>query len=137
LFLDANLNILNTYFSTVPTSRKIISFIFCVLFVWSAVIQLNDPDPYHWFAIYLLVAIIHVVLLFRPLSKKLLWVVIVGLLVYSFYHFAHFMDWLQIENKAEIFGEMVYDKPYLEGTREFLGLLICALSLFYPLKKST
>ena len=80
-------------------------------------IQLNDPDPYHWFAIYLLVAIIHIVVLFKPLSKKLLWVVIVGLLAYSFYHFAYFMDWLQIDEKAEIFGEMVYEKPYLEGTR--------------------
>jgi hypothetical protein len=126
---------LNAYFSTLSTSRKIISFIFFGLFVWSAMIQLNDPDPYHWFAIYLLVAIIHIVVLFKPLSKKLLWVVIVGLLAYSFYHFAYFMDWLQIDEKAEIFGEMVYEKPYLEGTREFLGLLICALSLLYPIKK--
>ena len=127
---------MNTYFSTLSNSRKIISFIFFTLFVWSAVIQLNDPDPYHWFAIYLLVAVIHIVVLFKSLSKKLLLVIIVGLLVYSFYHFAYFMDWLQIEEKAEIFGEMVYEKPYLEGTREFLGLLICALSLFYPLRKS-
>jgi len=27
------------------------------------------------------------------------------------------MDW--IENKNEIFGEMVCENPYLEGTREF------------------
>ena len=127
---------MNTYFLTISTTRKAISVIFSLLFVWFAIIQLNDPDPYHWFAIYLLVAIIHVVGLFKPLSKKLLWVVIVGLLAYSLYHFAYFMHWLEIDNKSEIFGEMVYDKPYLEGTREFLGLLICALSLLYPLKKT-
>ena len=46
------------------------------------------------------------------------------------------MDWIQIENKNEIFGEMVYEKTYLEGTREFLGLFICDLSLLYQLKKA-
>jgi hypothetical protein len=45
------------------------------------------------------------------------------------------MNWLQVENKEAIFGEMVYEKPYLEGTREFLGLLIGALSLLYHFKK--
>ena len=36
----------------------------------------------------------------------------------------------------EIFGEMVYEKPYLEGSREFLGLLLAALGILYQLKKS-
>ena len=127
---------MGSYYSSTTTGKKIISLVFFGLFVWSAIIQLNDPDPYHWFAIYFVVALVHLVTLIRPLSKKLLWLLIVALLAYSFYHFAFFMDWLEFENKSEIFGEMVYDKPYLEGTREFLGLLICALSLLYPLKKS-
>ena len=38
------------------------------------------------------------------------------------------------ENKEEIFGEMVYDKPYLEGTREFIGLLLAALVIMYQIK---
>ncbi|MBT3442589.1 MAG: hypothetical protein HN440_02610, partial [Flavobacteriaceae bacterium] len=43
-------------------------------------------------------------------------------------------DYLETENKEEIFGEMVYDKPYLEGTREFIGLLIAAFGIIYQLK---
>jgi hypothetical protein len=104
--------------------------------MFSAYIQLNDPDPYHWFAIYFLVGILHLIAVFRPLSKKMLWIAIIALVVYAFYHFNYFVDWLQIDNKNEIFGEMVYDKPYLEGTREFLGLLICAFSLTFHIKKA-
>jgi len=29
---------------------------------------------------------------------------------------------------------MVYDKPYLEGAREFIGLLIAAIGVIYQLK---
>jgi len=125
---------MNSYFQSLSTSRKLISVLFTVLFIWSAYIQLNDPDPYHWFVIYLVVGLFHALAMFRQFSKKLLWVVIIALVTYSFYHFNHFIDWLQIDNKNEIFGEMVYDKPYLEGTREFLGLLICAFTLTYHLK---
>jgi hypothetical protein len=41
------------------------------------------------------------------------------------------MNWIQIEHKEELFGKMVYEKPYLEGTREFLGLLIAVAGMFY------
>ena len=127
---------MNTYFSTISTTRKLINILFFVLFTWSALIQLNDPDPYHWFAIYLIVALIPVISMFKQPSKLILRIIIIALLLYSFYHFSYFMDWIQIEDKNEIFGEMVYEKPYLEGTREFLGLLICALSLLFQLKKA-
>lgn len=127
---------MNSYFSSLSLLRKLVNFVFFILFTWSAFLQLNDPDPYHWFAIYMLVAVIPVFSLFKQPSKKFIWLIIIGLLLYSFYHFAYFMDWLEIEDKNEIFGEMVYEKPYLEGTREFLGLLICALSLTFKLKIS-
>ena len=46
------------------------------------------------------------------------------------------MDWIQIDHKEELFGKMVYEKPYLEGTREFLGLLIAAGGLFFLYRKT-
>jgi len=127
---------MNTYLQSLSSTRKFLSTLFAILLILSAIIQLNDPDPYHWFAIYMLVALLHVLALFKPISKKLLWLVIIALAAYASYHFNHFIDWLQIDTKNEIFGEMVYEKPYLEGTREFLGLLICAFSLTYQLKKA-
>lgn len=119
--------------NAITLKRKVVSVFFFLLFTWSAIIQLNDPDPYHWFAIYLLVALIPIISLFKQLSKKLIWVLIALLIVYALYHFYYFIDWIGTDRKEEIFGEMVYEKPYLEGTREFLGLFICALSLLYQL----
>ncbi|GAB1309327.1 hypothetical protein KH5_20100 [Urechidicola sp. KH5] len=124
---------MNTFTNKSTLTRKIISILFFVLFTWSAIIQLNDPDPYHWFTIYLIVALIPIITLFKQLSKKLIWILIGMLLAYSLYHFYYFIDWMGTDQKEEIFGEMVYEKPYLEGTREFLGLFICALSLLYQL----
>ena len=96
--------------------------------------QLNDPDSALWFSIYLFVALICLVSNFKVIPKPILIITIVGLLGYSLFHFSLFLDYLQIDNKKEIFGEMVYQKPYLEGSREFLGLLIAAIAIFYQLK---
>lgn len=63
-------------------------------------------------------------------------VIIILLVGYAAFHFSLFIDYLQTENKEEIFGEMVYEKPYLEGSREFMGLLIAALGVMYQLKKT-
>jgi hypothetical protein len=58
------------------------------------------------------------------------------LLVYASFHFTDFIDYLQIEDKNELFGKMVYEKPYLEGTREFLGLIMAAGALLFQLTKT-
>ena len=116
-------------------SKKIINIILFFIFVVFAIMQLNDPDGWLWFAIYLTVAVICLYSSFRTLPKSILWIITIALLVYSGFHFSLFMDYLQTNNKEELFGEMVYKKPYLEGTREFLGLLIAAVGVLYQLKK--
>ncbi|MEW4924012.1 transmembrane 220 family protein [Algibacter sp. 2305UL17-15] len=116
---------------------KIINYALFFLFVVFAIIQLNDPDGILWFSIYFLVALIHLISNFKAISKFILISVIIGLLIYSAFHFSLFIEYMQTENKEEIFGEMVYKKPYLEGTREFLGLFIAAFSVLYQLKKTS
>jgi len=114
--------------------KKIINFILCILFIIFAVLQLNDPDGILWFSIYLIVAIICLYSNFRVVPRPLLISIIIALLAYAAFHFSLFIDYLNTENKEEIFGEMVYDKPYLEGTREFIGLLMAAFGVMYQLK---
>jgi hypothetical protein len=116
-------------------TRKIINYILFIIFLLFAVIQLNDPDPLVWFSIYGIVALVFLVANFRNIPRRLVWIFIIGLLAYASFHFNYFLDWLKIEDKNEIFGEMVYQKPYLEGTREFLGLLIAVSALLYQLKQ--
>ncbi len=114
--------------------KKIINIILCILFIIFALLQLNDPDGILWFTIYFIVAIICLYNNFKPIPRLFLIVTMVALLAYAIFHFSLFIDYLKTENKEEIFGEMVYDKPYLEGTREFIGLLIAAFGVMYQLK---
>ncbi|TYA74772.1 transmembrane 220 family protein [Seonamhaeicola marinus] len=115
-------------------NRKIANIVLCLIFVSFAIMQLNDPDGWLWFIIYLVVAALCLINNFRTINKGILWVTFIGLLAYSAFHFSLFIDYLQTDNKEEIFGEMVYEKPYLEGSREFLGLLLAALAIFYQIR---
>ncbi len=117
-------------------SIKINIILFVVFFLF-AIVQLNDPDPVIWFSIYGIVALVCLVANYKKIPKILLWILIIGLLVYSVSYFHYFKDWFNIDHKEEIFGEMVYEKPYLEGTREFLGLLMAIGALVYQLKKTS
>ena len=116
-------------------SHKLVNILLFLLFGLFAVFQLNDPDPVHWVLIYACVAIICLLSNYVDISKGVIWVLFFGLLIYSGIHFMYFMDWLQTDNKSEIFGEMVYEKPYLEGSREFLGLLMGAIAVIFQLRK--
>lgn len=116
-------------------SKKITNIAFFILFTLFAAVQLNDPDALHWFLIYAAVAITFLLAIYVNIPKQILWILFFGLLIYASVHIAYFFDWIKIDHKEEIFGKMVYEKPYLEGTREFLGLIIAALALLFLLKK--
>ena len=122
------------HFKSISKQNKIKNLILFILFVIFAVLQLNDPDGKLWFSIYFIVSLICLYNNFKPVPKSILVLSIIALMSYSVFHFSLFIDYLNTENKEEIFGEMVYDKPYLEGTREFIGLLLAALGIMYQIK---
>ena len=122
------------HFEYITKQNKIKNLILFILFVIFAVLQLNDPDGKLWFSIYFIVSLICLYNTFKPVPKSILILSIIALMSYSVFHFSLFIDYLNTENKEEIFGEMVYDKPYLEGTREFIGLLLAALGIMYQIK---
>ena len=122
------------HFESISKQNKIKNLILFILFVIFAVLQLNDPDGKLWFSIYFIVSLICLYNTFKPVPKSILILSIIALMSYSVFHFSLFINYLNTENKEEIFGEMVYDKPYLEGTREFIGLLLAALGIMYQIK---
>ncbi|MDA9107230.1 transmembrane 220 family protein [Flavobacteriaceae bacterium] len=122
------------HFEALSKQNKIKNLILFILFVIFAILQLNDPDGKLWFSIYFIVSLICLYNTFKPVPKSILILSIIALMSYSAFHFSLFIDYLNTENKEEIFGEMVYDKPYLEGTREFIGLLLAALVIMYQIK---
>ena len=116
--------------------KKLINLIICCIFLLFAYVQLNDPDPYVWVIVYGLVAVLFAVSIFVRIPKVMIQVVILAFILFAFYHVGNFYDWLLSNDKSELFGDMIYDKPYIEGAREFMGLLIAIGALIYLLKRS-
>jgi len=115
------------------TARTVVNIFLALIFFLFAIVQLNDPDPVIWFSIYLLTAVLCAVSIFRKIPLALLYGFGLVMLFYAAMHLEFAVEWLMSDNKSELFGEMQEEKYYLEGTREFLGLLIVILAVVYLL----
>jgi hypothetical protein len=111
---------------------KAFNIIFIILFLISAVLQYNDPDPYVWVPIYLFGAY----LCFQAISRKYNpFLYVIGLVVYLGYALYLFFDkqgvvsWAGEHNAENIVQSMKAAKPWIEETREFGGLLILIIVL--------
>lgn len=106
---------------------KIFNLIFCFLFIVSAALQWNDPDPYLWMPIYLFGAAA-CWLAFRNKFYPKVYVVgsllFVGYAVYLFVTKDGVLDWMTQHNAENIAETMKAEKPWIEDTREFFGLAI-------------
>ncbi|HEX8332794.1 MAG TPA: transmembrane 220 family protein [Segetibacter sp.] len=111
---------------------KALNIFFIILFVFSAALQYNDPDPYVWVPIYLYGAL----LCFLALKKRynpLLY--IIGLVVYTSYAVYLLLDangllsWINEHEAENILQSMKATKPWIEETREFFGLAILIVAL--------
>jgi hypothetical protein len=122
---------------------KFFNLIFCLLFILSAVLQYNDPDPYIWFPIYLYGAVL-CWLAFRgkyfPNAYLAGIVVYLGYAVYLFFTKDGVLDWINKYNAENIAQSMKATKPWIEDTREFFGLMILSVvflvNFFYAKRKN-
>jgi len=117
-------------------TEKWTNSILFLVFALFAYVQLNDPDPYIWVLVYGTAALLFGLSNFVKVPRIIILLIIVALFVFALFHLGYFYDWLMSDDKSEIFGEMVYEKPYIEGTREFLGLFIAMAALLYLYKNS-
>ncbi|MEM6643871.1 MAG: transmembrane 220 family protein [Bacteroidota bacterium] len=106
-------------------SNAILFFVFAAF----AYLNLNDPDPWLWFAIYLAVSLICIFRVFGFYRRKLVINMFIVLLIFSITLVPGFAEWLVQDDKSALFEEMTDDKPYVEETREFLGLILALLAL--------
>ena len=111
---------------------KVLNILFIVLFVLSAALQYNDPDPLIWMPIYLYGALL-CYLAIRGKFKR--WWYVLGLTVYGAYALFLLFDktgvlnWLNEHDAENIVQSMKATKPWIEETREFFGLLLLILAL--------
>jgi hypothetical protein len=111
---------------------KVFNLIFCVLFIVSAGLQYNDPDPYIWIPIYLMGAVI-CFQAFRekvyPVFTLLLSTLFIIYDLYLFFDKFGVLSWLNEHNAENIAASMKASAPWIEETREFFGLLIIIIVL--------
>ena len=115
---------------------RILSIIFFIIFAAFAYLQLNDPDPAKWVIVYGVVAIVSLLRAFKVYHKGIFLILIISLAAMACFYVPGFIEYLAQPNKNEIVGEMVYKKPYIEETREFIGLIMAMGALFFGYRNS-
>ena len=111
---------------------KVFNIIFCLVFIVFAALQYNDPDPYVWMPIYLYAAAL---CWFAAKGRYFTKAYLLGIAVYSIYAIYLFfdknglLDWLSLHHAENIAGTMKAEKPWIEESREFFGLVILIVVL--------
>ncbi len=111
---------------------KALNVLLIILFVLSAALQYNDPDPYIWMPIYLYGALLCYLAIKQRYVVSLF---VAGLILYSGYALYLFfadngvLDWVLNHDSESIVQSMEPKKPWIEETREFFGLLILIASI--------
>jgi hypothetical protein len=123
---------------------KIINIFFCIIFIFFAALQYNDPDPYIWIPIYLYAAVLCALAVKNKFYPVAYWI---GVIVYGLYAAYEFfakdgvLDWIQKHHAENIAHTMKAETPWIEETREFFGLIILIaillMNYFYSRKMRT
>ena len=111
---------------------KWLNLFFIIIFIISAVLQYNDPDPYIWIPIYLYGAFLCYQAFkkqYNPLLYIIGLVVYIGYAVYLFFDNEGVLSWANEHDAENIVQSMKATKPWIEETREFGGLLILVVAL--------
>src|SRR5688572_28332031 len=113
---------------------RIVNLLLAVMFMVFAFVQINDPDPVVWILIYGAVAVICILAAFRYYPRIAIIVLLLALVVFSFQFFDGVTEWFRQDDKSILFDDIAkMDHPYVEESREFLGLIICIIVLLVHL----
>lgn len=105
---------------------KLLNLLLAAMFLLFAFVQINDPDPALWILIYGLMAVACVLAAFRHYYPGAISVLLIIFLAYSFFYLPGVIEWLNSEEKSLLFDDIAkMQHPYIEESREFLGLFIC------------
>lgn len=102
-----------------------------VTFAAAAVVQLNDPDPVVWFCLYGLVAAILAMAMLGRFSNALTWGAGLVCAAGSLYLLPSVVELWTRHDVSMLLGPMSPDQPFIEESRESLGLLLAVAALVY------
>ena len=115
---------------------KVLYVLFTLIAIVFAYLQFNDPDPYIWVPIYLLVALIAGMASLGKYNKLLIWITIILFIGCCLYEMPYLIEWLSQHREDNLLHDMQDDKPWVEHSREFGGLFICLIMLLIIKRQS-
>ena len=118
---------------------KVFNYFFVLVFILFAAVQYNDPDPYLWMPIYLYPAILCYFEADGKSIKKLFYyigfIVFGAYATYKLFDANGVIDWIKYHDATSITATMKAEKPWVEESREFFGLIIILLVLLINFKR--
>ena len=77
-----------------------------------------------------MIAALSVYAIFKKIDKRILTFLLIFFFIYTLSYTPYILAWVQ-QGMPSIVDEMKASTPYIEYTREFLGLLICLMAVGY------
>lgn len=116
---------------------RILNFLFAVMFLLFAFVQIDDPDPVLWIAIYGGMAVLAILAMFQIYPRIIIVALLIAFVGYSLTMMDGVREWLSQEDKTALFEDVAkMEHYYIEVAREFLGLVICMAVLTFYLIQS-
>lgn len=112
---------------------KLANWIFAAVFALFALVQYNDPDPLSWILLYGGVAAHFIMAALGKMYRPAVWLWLAAAMIWAATLVPDFVGWLQM-GAPSIVETMKAEKPWVELTREFLGLLIAAAGCVFLLR---
>jgi Transmembrane family 220, helix len=111
---------------------KIINIFLALVFLSFVWVQFNDPDPILWILIYANMVAICAWSTNRTPHKYWIWISGITYLAYAIFLFPGAFEWFKSPDRSLLFDDLAkMQYPYIEETREFLGLVISLLVLLW------
>ena len=109
---------------------KALYIIIIIVYFFFALLQINDPDWYYWIPIYLYVCILYGIAMYGIRRRYLIYIGILVYLIGIIMYIPDIINWDRL-GFPSIVGSMEAETPYIELTREFFGLVLCLLAVFF------
>lgn len=110
--------------------KRIPHFLLALMFLAFAAVQYNDPDPLLWIVIYVAMVVLCTLAAFGIYPVKVMVVIAIAFIVYMVILFPGLVDWINSSDRSLLFDDLAkMQYPFIEESREFLGLLICIVVL--------
>jgi hypothetical protein len=111
---------------------KTFNYIFGVVFILFALLQINDPDPYLWIPIYGYASLIAFLNARNKYDGFANYALVVFCVLYGINLLLAndgVLSWYQQHDAENLVQSMKATKPWIENTREFGGLVIMLISV--------